>query len=453
MAWGLLNALAMNTRAMTLCIYACITLTLSPLLAASRRDDVTAGIAGIPLAVVSVHDQQSDVTTDELRGALATALAHQNGIHVVSQDHVAEVMAYHEASTDDAMTASALAHALSLMEQAKVHYLDFAANEAQAEINAALTEIRQSTLSLHDKGSVLRDALITASYIYGSGQSDAATPYLKETLALDPTYSCAAPQFPPKLRSVCDRVRHQLQSTPTGGVIVESDPKVADVSVNGIYKGVTPLQLEGLPAGDYSIRISGNRYRTIDQHIKIASGKTETLHTHLKWKQGQNKPAPTAVDSVEVSALIREGVRLIDLLRLQKVVLLDVDEESTGGLIRARMIDATTKASHRPVVVQFKLDKSNLPKDMTEMVRLLTAQAVMKRIDNPIAQLDPAGVGDPIVLGRRKHRRMSPLAWGVIGGVVVSGALAGILAAVLSGGSSGGGSTSGTGSVNVLLSK
>jgi hypothetical protein len=404
--------------------------------------------------VVPVHDGASDAVSDELRASISAALARQAGIHVVDPHRVAEVMAYHEPTPSGVATQQQLAHALELQQRAKEHFLNFASAEALAEMRTAIQGIQSAPLSLNDKGQVLRDALVTAAVIAADTKDMAtATQYFESALQIDPQYQLESGNFSPRLKELFAKLRTRTSSAATGTLSIQSDPKVADITINGVKKGVTPLQL-ALPAGHYDVRVAGNRYTAFEKKIQIQSGEAARLEARLTWQHARPKPSATSVESSETQALIREGQRLMDLLRLQKVVLLDVDAAPDGsGEIRARMMDATTKASHRPVVVRYRADRSTLPKDMGEMVKLLTAQATMKRIDNPVAQLDPVGVGDPIVLGRRKGRGITPLGWGVIGGVAGGGALAGILATVLSGSGGGASPGSGTGSVHVQLSK
>lgn len=411
-------------------------------------------LSGIPLAVIPVHDGASDAVTDELRPAVAAALARQPGIHVVDETRVAEVMAYHEPVPSELAAGAALSHAMAQQARAREHYLNFAGAEAQAEIQNALGEIRSSPLPLQDKGRALRDALITAAVIASDAKDAAMVEHdFDEALRIDPAYALDGQSFPPRLKEAFSRVQSRMNAAPPGTLRVRSDPKVAEVSINGVVRGVTPLQVS-LPPGDYAVRVAGNRYTPVDQAVQVQSGQTASVDARLRWRRTLPQPSATSVETEETQALLREGQRLMDVMRLQKVVLLDVDAVPNGaGEIRARMMDGTTRASHRPVVVRFRADRATLPKDMAALVKVLTSQATMKTISNPVAQLDPVGVGDPIVLGRRKGRGITPLGWGVIGGVAGSGAIAGILAAVLSGGGGGGKAGTGTGSVHLQLSQ
>lgn len=444
----------MNRCLLTLCIQYGVAAMVGPVWAAPGTPSLDRFLSGIPLAVIPVHDGASDAVTDELRPAVAAALARQPGIHVVDEARVAEVMAYNEPVSSEVAAAGSLAHAMTLQARAREHYLNFAGAEAQAEIQNALREIRSSPLSPQDKGRMLRDALVTAAVIaLDAKDTTMVENYFDEALRLDPAYELDGQSFPPRLKDVFSRIKTRVNAAQPGTLRVSSDPKVAEVMVNGVNRGVTPLQVS-LPPGDYAVRVTGNRYTPIDQTVQIQSGQTTSVASRLRWQRATPQPSATSVETEETQALLREGQRLMDVMRLQKVVLLDVDTAPNGaGEIRARMMDGTTRASHRPVVISFRSDRATLPKDMAALVKVLTAQATMKNISNPVAQLDPVGVGDPIVLGRRKGRGITPLGWSVIGGVAGSGALAGILAAVLSGGGGGGSPGSGAGSVHVLLSQ
>lgn len=424
-------------------------LPLSPLWA----DATSSYLSGIPLAVVPVHDGDGDAVSDELTQSLRAALAQQAGIHVVDSQRVAEVMAYHETSSSSAVAQTLLASTTTQITRAKEHYLQFASDEAAAEIEQALQVLRASPLSLTDKGQALRDALVTGIIIQGDlKRGPRLNSYFDELLRLDPQFSPADKSFSPSLKVQLAQRKAALKSAPTGSLQVSTSPKVAEVYVNGILKGVTPLTLSDLPLGTYDIKIATNRYQPWTQSVTVQATAPTVITQDLKWQKKNPQPSATSIARSDALAQIQEGNRLTDVLRIQKLVLVDVDQHADGsGVISARMLDGTTKASHRPIHINYSPNKSRLPQDMAQLLKLVTAQATLKRLDNPLAQLDPQGLGDPVVLGeRRKRRGLTPVQWGVVGGVAGAGALAGILAAVLSASSSDA-STATTGSLNVQL--
>lgn len=56
------------------------------------------------------------------------------------------------------------------------------------------------------------------------------------------------------------------------GVFITTDPEDADVSVNGFYQGTTPITLEGLEPGEYSVKVTKPGYKPEQWWIKYEEG-------------------------------------------------------------------------------------------------------------------------------------------------------------------------------------
>jgi len=59
-----------------------------------------------------------------------------------------------------------------------------------------------------------------------------------------------------------------------GQLNVEVNPKGADVSVDGQFKGKSPLRLDELPSGAFRLKVSQDLYETFDEEVTIEDGKT-----------------------------------------------------------------------------------------------------------------------------------------------------------------------------------
>ena len=79
----------------------------------------------------------------------------------------------------------------------------------------------------------------------------------------------------------------------TGRMVVESIPTRAGVMVNGRWRGRTPLAIEQLPFGQYSVRVVQPGYVTAEQDFRLSAGDPiETLSVRL-----QRQPATRTVTS------------------------------------------------------------------------------------------------------------------------------------------------------------
>lgn len=89
----------------------------------------------------------------------------------------------------------------------------------------------------------------------------------------------------------------ETTSTSTTVMIVQSNPLGARVYVDGIYQGKTPLQLQDVPAGYHSVRMTLDGYYDFDGGTTVVKGESATVFGSL-----QEMPAttvPTEATTVE----------------------------------------------------------------------------------------------------------------------------------------------------------
>ncbi len=60
-------------------------------------------------------------------------------------------------------------------------------------------------------------------------------------------------------------------------LVITSTPEGAQVSVDGISRGVTPCTLENVAAGDHLLEFSTNGYESVRQNVRVDAGRTENL--------------------------------------------------------------------------------------------------------------------------------------------------------------------------------
>lgn len=66
-----------------------------------------------------------------------------------------------------------------------------------------------------------------------------------------------------------------------GRVRIISDPAGAEVQINGLPQGVTPLELNEVEVGTTIVRVMKGGYQTWEQTLNLEGGKTETLSANL----------------------------------------------------------------------------------------------------------------------------------------------------------------------------
>ena len=81
-------------------------------------------------------------------------------------------------------------------------------------------------------------------------------------------------------------VRHEKLLLDSGTLNISTDPVGADVTVNGIPRGKTPVKVSDIPKGRSSVSIVMNGYESEVREITLNPGDTQNLFVALKAKPG-----------------------------------------------------------------------------------------------------------------------------------------------------------------------
>jgi hypothetical protein len=78
-------------------------------------------------------------------------------------------------------------------------------------------------------------------------------------------------------------VKFPVTMTPiqVGALSVESIPPGAAVSIDGQYRGITPLVIRDLPAGSHSVSLAGEGYQEFVSSVEVKGGETTTMSETL----------------------------------------------------------------------------------------------------------------------------------------------------------------------------
>jgi Caspase domain/PEGA domain/Cytochrome c554 and c-prime len=77
----------------------------------------------------------------------------------------------------------------------------------------------------------------------------------------------------------------QTETSETGGITINSQPENARIYVNGAYYGETPDTLNGMPAGNYRIKLTKTGYSDWQKRTYLAENKEVHLNARLSKKR------------------------------------------------------------------------------------------------------------------------------------------------------------------------
>lgn len=75
--------------------------------------------------------------------------------------------------------------------------------------------------------------------------------------------------------------KFKLIEKPMGNIKVDSNPLEANVYLNKVYKGVTPIVLKKLPEDKYRLRLKKSGYRSFYTTVNVIGNRTEYVKAHL----------------------------------------------------------------------------------------------------------------------------------------------------------------------------
>lgn len=383
---------------------------------------------------VVVHAQSdgvSDELSEDVAAALREALPHIHPVHIISLEITENVLSYYGSEAGSVPQQNSAAEFLA---RAKEHYFGFQYDEALAEVKKAVEILSNGRIS--ENGALQHDALLTQAIIArAANDKELAGKSLEDAVRLNPFYRIDRLAFPPSVVELYEGARSGFFKREKGMLNVETNPPAAEIYINGIMQGVSPFELGDVPEGIYTLLIKTNKYDPIEKEVRIVAGQTVSVNEKLKWA-GNTKSSMKKQNKLEsAKAQIAEGLRISELLKADKAVMVDCDETRGRGQVLIRMVDRRYRAAHKPLLVGYSGEQDK-PQAIADAANVLAEQIKADIASNPMKYLDSEGIGDPVLLGKRKREfHKQPFFWGAIG-TLAAGALAGGIAAALSGGGS-----------------
>ena len=398
-----------------------------------------AGLASIDesspltISVTPLRDGDADQASRDLATVIGQGLGGIGSYHVVDSDLAARVLEYHGPEEQPHPRMAAAEEALS---QAKDFYFQFRYLDSWDALQKAIGIIEE--IDRHVSGPFLVDAYLTRALVAKARtDKEEVRRSFRKALGINPRLLLSDQDYSPSFIVLFEEEKGLLAKRPSGSIAVTTDPAAADVHLNGILQGQTPMELAHIPQGTYHLAIKANRYLPVERTIQVEGGRQVELKHRLRWASKNRKKRGRGDE--DAGALVREGLRIADVLKVDKVILVDVDA-ADDGRATARVIDRRFGVGLKPVLAQGIHKSQSRAGKLARMTRSLAQQIGTNLENSPEKLIDPPGVGHPALLGRRRkplHRH--PVFWGAVG-VVLAGALGGGLAAALSGGGHGPGS-------------
>ncbi|HET6897338.1 MAG TPA: PEGA domain-containing protein, partial [Vicinamibacteria bacterium] len=177
---------------------------------------------------------------------------------------------------------------------------------------------RQGTLPTRGREILSTAYELRARAYYNIGLQEKAADSFRSLVQLNPQYSVSKEKVSPKVVDYFNSVKKAL----VGYLAVSSSPAGAKVSLNGDFLSLTDFFPLEVLAGEYTVEIAREGYRTETRTISIAPKATETLQVDLTrtlasafvvtepagveiWLDGQLRTTTSGTPSPELLEMVR----------------------------------------------------------------------------------------------------------------------------------------------------
>jgi hypothetical protein len=220
---------------------------------------------------------------------------------------------------DSAADDKALADAGAKVATAKAKMEELELGEATKLLKAALATYEKLIYRLAGRPKPTEpfvDAYkLLAAARFIDGDQEGAREALRRARILDPELAFDAKLFPPKMRRVFTEVKLLQDELGKGTIAVTSDPPGAEVLVNGVSVGISPLKAPGLAAGLNYVTLLQPGFLPTTASVEVVGGEEKKVDQPLG--RFDDDPAPlldrtrASLGEVAVSSSMRDlGKRL-----------------------------------------------------------------------------------------------------------------------------------------------
>lgn len=227
------------------------------------------------------------------------------------------------------------------LADAEKAYNDLDTQRAAKQAEAAVKAFQQADLS-RAWSSYVRARVLKVACLAANGQSKPARAELERLLAVAPDTDLPAAQFAPDLLAFARRAR-AAAGVKDGKLEVKSSPDGAEVWVDGKRRGVAPITVRGLSAGEHFVTFRLPGYAVVQQSASgTASAALEPAARQSAWT-ALERAASDRSALLRAAGALGAGAGASQVLvviasradRADSVALEVVRADSAGGLVRA----------------------------------------------------------------------------------------------------------------------
>ncbi len=186
-------------------------------------------------------------------------------------------------SNDAAQAQKAFGEADDLVKKAQEAYETLDLDPAVEYLRSALTgKYERNAAHVTNVRRVAELLTLLGAVHILRGEDKLGAERLAQAVTIDPKVEPDPRVFNPAMREIFQQAVEHLSARPRGSLAISSNPSYAEVYVDGVFRGVTPLLVDGLSEGKHYVRLVKDGYRSFGAIENIAAGKESSTNGALR---------------------------------------------------------------------------------------------------------------------------------------------------------------------------
>ena len=281
---------------------------------------------------------------------------------------------------------------------------------------------------------------LAASYVLNGDGKDGEKTFVR-LLKLNPSLSLDGKGFTPAVFDIYAKAKGELEDAPSGSVNVTSDPDGMAVYMDGYFRGLAPVSLEGLSVGEHFLKVIEPGYQDYSTKLTIYPDTTKKLSVKLKQIQ-KFYTYKSELDTVENNfahkKMWKEVQNLSKVTATETLYFCKVAEKGGMVSLEAYLYDLA-HTRHKTQTVELEIASDRLD----AAVFALIDRILSNDVEWQDSYVSPADMEEAAAVSSAEPVTKTWWFWTIIG-VVAAGAVAGAGVGIWYGTKGSGGNDSGT---------
>lgn len=270
---------------------------------------------------------------------------------------------------------------------------------ALASFTAAVLAFEKSASQWKSPEPVVETHLLMGATQALLGDAKSATDSFAQALMLDPRARMPSESMPEVAVPAMQNAHLQVTEAASGRLAVYSSPQMAEVWLDGRFRGVTPLQLDQIPTGRHYLRLVSPGYHNEGRTIDVAPHQETTIQSSLR-------PTAKLTDYQNSTSALRQGntaalAQMGQLLKVDRILFLRIQAAGPDITVFGILADGVTGETYQEAQKSFStlspLFRGEAENWLAASFRKLQFSIPQVRPDQQLQPSDPGYVPPPMV--------------------------------------------------------